>query len=204
MHAFRTRHAISGLVLAAVLLLSACASRAPVTMPPLAEGQRVSASEFDDYWFAAGRQGRWDILESLLQAGYPIDRANSRGFTATILAAYNGHPDTLRALLKAGANACVGERSGNTALMGALFKGETASARVLIDAPCDLNQENNAGETALTFATLFGRYDLMPAMVSHGADPNHLSARGNTPLRTAQAQRNTQAEAVLRGLGATQ
>ncbi|WP_354679232.1 ankyrin repeat domain-containing protein, partial [Cupriavidus plantarum] len=85
---------------------------------------------------------------------------------------------------------------------GALFKGEMDAAKVLLDARCDPNQENNSGETALTFATLFGRYTIMPSLIAHGADPNHESARGNTPMRTAQTQGNTQAEAVLKRLGA--
>ncbi|WP_249359205.1 ankyrin repeat domain-containing protein [Cupriavidus sp. 2SB] len=191
-----------GLALCASWLLGGCASREPIKQPMLAYGERVTASQYDEYWFAAARQGRWDILESLLNAGYPVDRANARGFTAVILAAYNGQEETVRQLVRTGADACLGDKSGNTALMGALFKGELAAAKALLDTPCDLNQENNSGETALTFATLFGRYAFMPDLIAHGADPNHQGAHGNTPLRTAQNQGNRQAENALKRLGA--
>ncbi|WP_354679086.1 ankyrin repeat domain-containing protein, partial [Cupriavidus plantarum] len=115
----QTRQILTAAALCASVWLGGCAASKPVEAPPLVPGERVSASQFDGYWFDAARQGRWDVLDSLLQAGYPIDRANARGFTAIILAAYNGHPDTVRKLMQAGADACLGDRSGNTALMGA-------------------------------------------------------------------------------------
>jgi ankyrin repeat protein len=110
----------------------------------------------------------------------------------------------LTALLAAGANACAADRHGNTALMGALFKGETNIATMLLDTHCDIDQTNNAGETALSFAALFGRLDMIPALVAHGANANHVDARGGTALQMAIAQHNPAAEGALRQVGATQ
>jgi uncharacterized protein len=70
-------------------------------------------------------------------------------------------------------------------------------------ANCRIDQVNNAGETALSFAALFGRLDLLPQLVALGANPNHIDARGETPLKIAIAQGNTAAAAALRKVGAT-
>ena len=164
----------------------------------------ADAPRYTDDWFAAARAGRTDIVQLLVDAHFPIETKTSEGYTALILSAYDNHPDTLKALLAAGANACAADRNGNTALMGALFKGETNIANTLLDTHCAIDQTNNAGETALSFAALFGRLDMIPVLVAHGANINHVDARGGTALQMALAQRNTSAADALRQAGATQ
>jgi ankyrin repeat protein len=159
---------------------------------------------FTEDWFAAARAGRTDIVQALIDAHFPLETTTPEGYTALILSAYDNHPETLKALLAAGANACAGDRNGNTALMGALFKGETNIATMLLDTHCDIDQTNNAGETALSFAALFGRLDMIPVLVAHGANANHVDARGGTALQMAIAQHNPAAENALRHVGATQ
>ncbi|MFP3435523.1 ankyrin repeat domain-containing protein, partial [Paraburkholderia sp. SIMBA_061] len=60
------------------------------------------------------------------------------------------------------------------------------------------------GETALSFAALFGRLDMIPVLVAHGANVNHVDARGGTALQMAIAQHNPAVEEALRHVGATQ
>jgi uncharacterized protein len=173
----------------------------------LAEASYSDVSDvqkYSDEWFAAARAGRVDILQSLIDARFPLDATTPDGYTALILSAYDVHPDALKLLLSAGANACAADRRGNTALMGALFKGETNIATILLDTHCNIDQTNNAGETALSFAALFGRLDMVPVLVAHGADPNHADAHGGTALRMALNQNNTLAADALRRVGATQ
>ncbi len=158
---------------------------------------------YDDDWFAAARLGRTDILDALLQAGYPIDATTRQGYTALILTAYDAQPQAMEFLLSHGANACVGDRNGNTALMGAIFKGELPVARRLMRTSCAIDETNNSGETALSFAALFGRLDLLPELVQRGADPDHADARGTTALHIAQAQGNDSAYHALLAVGAT-
>ncbi|MEX3969694.1 ankyrin repeat domain-containing protein [Paraburkholderia caribensis] len=162
----------------------------------------IGVRQYDKEWFDAAREGRWDILEALVDAKFPINATTPQGYTALILAAYNNHPDTVDKLLASGASACVGDRNGNTALMGALFKGYADVARKLMHTKCDINQTNNAGETALAFAALFGRFDLLPELVKDGADPNHLDSRGNSALQNVLAQGNHAAARALRAVGA--
>jgi uncharacterized protein len=164
--------------------------------------QHVDAHRYDQEWFDAARAGRIDILGALYDAHYPLDAKTHAGYTALILAAYDEQPAALDYLLHAGANPCLGDRNGNTALMGALYKGELPIARRLLKTRCPIDQMNNAGETALSFAALFGRLEILPQLVALGADPNHVDARGNTPLVIARQQGNAEAAAALRQVGA--
>ncbi|HTJ27492.1 MAG TPA: ankyrin repeat domain-containing protein [Candidatus Limnocylindria bacterium] len=192
------------------IALAALAAALSFTLAPAADAAGapsraavVDAHRYDAEWFAAARAGRTDILQALHAAHYPLETRTPEGYTALILAAYDGHPAALHYLLAAGANPCAADRNGNTALMGALFKGETAIARTLMRTDCKIDQTNNAGETALSFAALFGRLHLLHDLVARGADPNHIDARGGTALRMALAQGNTPAAVALRQVGAT-
>lgn len=55
----------------------------------------------------------------------------------------------------------------------------------MLDTRCDVDQTNNAGKTALSFAALFGRLDMLPVLIAHGANVNHVDARGGTALQMA-------------------
>lgn len=185
-----------------VLMQAGCASKS-IPLPNLGATQQVSAHQYDKEWFDAAREGRWDVLGGLIEAGYPLESANSGGYTALILAAYDNHPETLAKLTAAGANACAADRNGNTALMGVIYKGQLDIARTLLQSHCDINATNNAGETALAFAALFGRFSLFDDLIAHGADPNHEDARGNTALALLQAQGNAAGIEALKRVGAT-
>ena len=190
------------LVTAGIALATAAGCVHLPDKPAYAKVDPTALRRYDGDWFDAARVGRIDILRALLDAGYPIDAADSHGYTAVTLAAYDGEPAALDFLLSAGANACLGDRHGNTALMGTLFKGESAIARHLIEAHCPIDQMNGAGETALGFATLFNRIDLIPVLVKHGADPNHVDGRGQSLLQLALAHDNVKAADALRQVGA--
>jgi uncharacterized protein len=187
-------------------VLGGCAQHVyqPGTPSPGAVSDTVGFAHYSDDWFAAARAGRGDILQALIDAHFPLETKTPQGYTALILAAYDGHPDTLKLLLSAGADPCAADRHGNTALMGALFKGDTRIATMLIGTRCAIDQTNNAGETSLSFAALFGRLDMLPVLVAHGADPNHVDARGATALQIAIDQRNLSAADALRQAGSTQ
>jgi uncharacterized protein len=163
----------------------------------------VDAHRYDQEWFDAARAGRVDILQALYAAHYPINTQTPAGYTAVILAAYDSQPDAVAYLLRVGADPCRGDRNGNTALMGALYKGNLAIARQLLATSCAVDQANNSGETALSFAALFGRLEILPELVARGANPNHVDARGKTPVRIALDQSNAQSVSALRGVGAT-
>jgi ankyrin repeat protein len=185
-----------------VSALGGCAEHTYLTGTP--PPSTVGFQRYSGDWFAAARAGRTDILQALSDAHFPLETKTPEGYTALILSAYDGHPGALKMLLSAGADPCAFDRHGNTALMGALFKGDTRIATMLIDTHCAIDQTNYAGETALSFAALFGRLDMLPVLVAHGANPNHLDARGATALQIAIEQRNLSAADALRRIGSTQ
>ncbi|MFH5249750.1 ankyrin repeat domain-containing protein [Burkholderia semiarida] len=201
MRSERFPHAIRAA--AAALALAALAGCAHLPdQPAYGKADPAALRRYDDDWFDAARVGRVDILRALHDAGYPVDATDSHGYTAVILASYDGQPAALDYLLSAGADACVGDRHGNTALMGALFRNERDIARRLIDTRCPIDQTNGAGETALGFATLFNRFELIPLLVARGANPNHVDRRGQSLLQLALTHDNTYAADALREAGA--
>ncbi|HGL6719358.1 ankyrin repeat domain-containing protein [Burkholderia contaminans] len=203
MQSKRLTHAIRAT--ATVLALAAITGCAHLPdQPAYSPADAAALRRYDGDWFDAARVGRVDILRALHEAGYPVDATDSHGYTAVILASYDGQPAALDYLLSAGANACTGDRHGNTALMGALFRNEPDIARRLIDTPCPIDETNGAGETALGFATLFNRFDLIPLLVARGANPNHVDRRGQSLLELARSHDNTEAVDALRHAGARQ
>ncbi|MBI1685635.1 ankyrin repeat domain-containing protein [Caulobacter hibisci] len=151
-------------------------------------------------FFAAAREGRADLVTTLLDAGAPIDARDDRGYTALTLAAYNGKADLVSVLIARGADACAVDPRGNTALMGAAFKGDDDMARLLLDkAPCPVDQTNAQGQTALMMASLFGREAQVRLLVAKGASPSAQDASGNTALSLATRQGATGVVAALGG-----
>ena len=108
-------------------------------------GESDVREQLQGYYFDAARRGDVAILDTFIESGYALDTQDSKGYTALILAAYNGQPEAVERLLTAGANACVQDKRGNTALMGAIFKGELNIARRLMLTDCNPDQRNGAG-----------------------------------------------------------
>ncbi|WXL25750.1 ankyrin repeat domain-containing protein [Ectopseudomonas mendocina] len=142
--------------------------------------QATVSQRLADYLFNAARQGDQAILNEFIQAGYDLDRQDQKGYTALILAAYNGHADAVDLLLAAGANPCTEDKRGNTALMGAIFKGELRIARTLLNAACNPDQRNNAGQTPAMYAALFQRTEILESLREKGADLEATDAMGNS------------------------
>ena len=157
-----------------------------VELPELPTPERLQ-----ELLFAAARMGRDDVLPALIQAGADIEATDQKGYTALILASYNGQESTAALLLSYGARVDAGDRDrGNTALMGVAFKGYSVIARSLIDAGADVNARNFAGQTALMTAALFGRTEIIDMLLAAGADPALSDASGNTVVTLARSQGN--------------
>jgi ankyrin repeat protein len=62
-----------------------------------------------------------------------------------------------------------------------------------------------AGELVeLALAALFRCLDMIPVLVEHGANADHVDARGGTALQMPIARRNTAVADALRQAGATE
>ncbi|WP_083659525.1 ankyrin repeat domain-containing protein [Pseudomonas sp. PA1(2017)] len=159
------------------LALAVAAPLLAGTLPPDAE--RIQA-QLRDYYFQAAREGNVAMLDEFIAAGYDLDTADDKGYTALILAAYHGHRAAVERLLGAGADACAQDWRGNTALMGAIFKGEVRIAKRLLDADCSPDQRNDSGQTAAMYAALFQRKEMLDGLAKKGADLNARDAFGNS------------------------
>lgn len=137
-------------------------------------------ARLDQYFFRAAREGDLFVLQAFIDAHQSLDRQDSKGYTALILAAYHGHRAAVELLLAHGANANLTDRRGNTALFGAIFKGELSIAKRLIQAQANTDQANRAGQTPAMYAALFGREELLAELQHKGADLDRQDIFGNS------------------------
>ncbi|AZZ44139.1 hypothetical protein C1896_03930 [Pseudomonadaceae bacterium SI-3] len=165
-------------LMAVLLLGSGQAIAAPELNAVSSDAEQVQ-TQLRDYFFNAARFGDNEVLNEFIQSGYDLNTADDKGYTALILAAYNGQPDTVERLIAAGANACAQDARGNTALMGAIFKGELRIAKRLLATECDPDQRNHAGQTPAMYAALFQRDALLQALRERGADLEASDPMGN-------------------------
>ena len=163
------------------LLALALLGSVPAWAEPARESDGRSVQEqLREYFLDAARRGDTLMLDEFIQAGYGLNTADERGYTALILAAYNGQAAAVEQLLAAGADACSKDKRGNTALLGAIFKGELRIARRLLSTECDPDQRNDAGQTPAMNAALFQRHELLEALERRGADLSGRDALGNS------------------------
>lgn len=182
---------MKSLFLLAALLLAGHVSAASEPAPFLGNGAEQVHAQLRDYLFNAARFGDNEVLDEFIQIGYDLNAADNRGYTALILAAYNGHLDTVERLIAAGADACAEDKRGNTALLGAIFKGELRIAKRLLATECDPDQRNNAGQTPAMYAALFQRQAVLQALRERGADLDASDPLGNRVESLARGEIRT-------------
>lgn len=90
-----------------------------------------------------------------------VNQQDAKGYSALMLAAYNGHLDVCYYLLQFGADPNSIDYSGNSILMGASFKGHFDIVQLLINWGAHIQYANPKGQTALDFAQMFGRSEVV-------------------------------------------
>jgi ankyrin repeat protein len=88
---------------------------------------------------AAAHLGHADVVDTLVQAGAPLDHVNNLGWTAIIEAIVLGdggprHVQTLETLLAAGADTRIADSNGRSPLSLARDRGYTPMIRLLVAA----------------------------------------------------------------------
>jgi hypothetical protein len=81
---------------------------------------------------AAAEEGRFDVIELLIDFGANLNLYNDQNYTALHQAAFRGHPDIVELLLKNGVNANIQDFSGSTPLLLSISKGHGHIAEKLI------------------------------------------------------------------------
>ncbi|OED45215.1 hypothetical protein ACH42_05405 [Endozoicomonas sp. (ex Bugula neritina AB1)] len=128
--------------------------------------QDQAVQQLTNYFFAAVRTSDTKVINTFLKAGFPINAKNRKGYTALMVATYNGQPDAFNLLLAEGADPCLQDNRGNTALMAAIFRGEPKMAYRLMKTECDALKSNNAGQTAEEFARVFGQKKILEQLIT--------------------------------------
>lgn len=104
-------------------------------------------------------------LPILLEGGADVNRRDSRGRTALIIAAdENCYKDAIKQLVLAGADIDAADKSGRTALHYALRYGSQDVARYLIKKGADYNRADNNGETPAAIAAEKGYETVLEIM----------------------------------------
>ncbi|TEW44770.1 ankyrin repeat domain-containing protein [Psychromonas algicola] len=129
--------------------------------------KKTFRTEGDLFDFA--RSGDLRGLANLLsgEESLEIDAVNHRGYSALMLAVYNGEKDFCEALLRCGANVNSVDGVGNTVLMAAAFKGQVGIVELLLQFNADISLKNKTNMNVRDWANMFGRTDVLSYLDSH-------------------------------------
>ncbi len=135
----------------------------------------------------AARAGDVELLKPMLDAGLPVDLADSKGNTLLMLAAYYGEAAMVRFLLDHGAKPDQRNDRGQTPLSGVAFKGKLEVVKLLIERGADPAIDLGGGRRAVHFAAYFGHTEIVRYLESLSAKPPSrgllLLSRFTVPLR---------------------
>lgn len=90
-----------------------------------------------------------------------VNAKNSQGYSAQMLAVYNGQKDFCEALLRCGAEVNSIDSVGNTLLMAAAFKGDLNMIKLLLQFNADVAIENKSKMTVRDWALMFKRDNIV-------------------------------------------
>lgn len=166
------------LLLLALPLLPACTARpSAVEAEPPVQVEQVSPEAV----VLAALDGRIEVIEQALAAGYKVDFRNKEGRTALMFAAFNGHNGVVKRLLLAGADVNIQDQSGSTALMLASSGPFPETVQLLLDRGAVIDTaDRNEHFTALMWAAAEGQIDVVKLLLNHKADFTLTDVDGDT------------------------
>jgi len=131
----------------------------------------------------ASAAGNGEIVSILLIRGANIDPVNNSGETPLLLAVKGGNNDIVDILASAGADISIQDNYGNSPALQAL-QSSPSMMKALLNSS-NVNQPVIRNSTILHEASRKGLMDLLPAILSEGADINLADSEGMTALDAA-------------------
>ncbi|GLS92052.1 hypothetical protein GCM10007916_31220 [Psychromonas marina] len=127
--------------------------------------------------FDYARQGDLRGLANLFteQPSIDLNAKNHRGYSALMLAVYNGQDDFCEALLRCGADVNSTDSVGNTLLMSAAFKGNLTLLKLLLQYDASVTLENRSKMTVKDWAVMFKRSEIISYLDQHYGNQNRSS-----------------------------
>jgi len=125
------------------------------------------------------------VKKVLSKSNDDINKKNSEGKTALMLAAANGHLAIVKALITFKADVNIQDEYGETALLAACWNGHEKIVNQLLAAGANPKVVDETGQTALHLASWQGHLAVVETLLSKGLDVNAETASGSTPLHSA-------------------
>ena len=169
-------------------------------------------------------KGNTEEFLSLLELDNNIDKKNTFGDNALILAVINGHIDILNILLNKGLDINFKGSHGQTALIKSIIKNKRDITNILIDNGANLNPYDSDGFSALVYAVVNNDIDLVNKLIDsnskvtsgalltsinfnfteiavllikHGADVNAIGSFGDSMIMKAIRKKNIEIVKLL-------
>jgi ankyrin repeat protein/serine/threonine protein kinase len=112
------------------------------------------------------------VVDTLISGGADVNAKNHDGYTALMVAAWQGHSLVVDALIRASADVNMQAEKGQTALMVAAGQSHSRIAELLITLGANVNICDEKGETALMKAACKGDTYVVDCLIRCGANIN--------------------------------
>ena len=147
----------------------------------------------------AVREGKLEVLKTVLAHRPKVNARNALGETALMHAAIRGRMDMVKLLLESGAAV---NQPGWTPLIYAAAGNQPDIARLFIERGANVNAAAENGTTALMMAAREGHLPVVLLLMEKGADINHRSPFGWTALGVAESRNRKDVAEILIRAGA--
>jgi ankyrin repeat protein len=136
-------------------------------------------------FLAAAKTNDTERLKRALDAGVPVDSANTNGATALLIATHANAVAAARLLIKAGANVDTKDALQDSAFLYAGAEGRLEILKMTVAAGADLASVNRYGGTALIPAAHHGHVDVVAYLLTTRIDIDQVNFLGWTAMLEA-------------------
>jgi len=152
-----------------------------------------------DELFGAALEGDANAVEELVVNGINLDTPTKDGTTLLLQTTSTGYVEVVSKLLEAGVDASRQDFQGNTPLFNAILNAHVEIVHLLVKHRADLAySDDETGYTPLHMAVAkagkaseIQRYEMVDALMLHGAPRNFVDMEGCTPIQLARESKRS-------------